>query len=35
VPGAGRYPIGTAVEAAGSGATFVRVGLDGVATAAV
>jgi len=34
VPGTGRYPIGTAIEAAGNGATLVRVRLDGVATAA-
>jgi predicted RecA/RadA family phage recombinase len=34
VPGTGRYPIGTAIEAAGNGATIVRVRLDGVATAA-
>jgi predicted RecA/RadA family phage recombinase len=34
VPGTGRYPIGTATEAAGDGATNVRVRLDGVATAA-
>jgi predicted RecA/RadA family phage recombinase len=34
VPGAGRYPIGTAIEAAGNGAAIVRVRLDGVATAA-
>jgi predicted RecA/RadA family phage recombinase len=34
VPGAGRYPIGIAIEAAGNGATIVRVRLDGVATAA-
>ncbi len=34
VPGAGRYPIGTAIEAAGNGATIVRVRLDGVATTA-
>ncbi len=29
-----RYPIGTAIEAAGNGVTIVRVRLDGVATAA-
>lgn len=34
VPGSGLYPIGTAIEAAGNGATTVRVRLDGVATAA-
>jgi predicted RecA/RadA family phage recombinase len=34
IPGTGRYPIGTAIEAAGNGATIVRVRLDGVATAA-
>ncbi len=34
VPGPGRYPIGIAVEAAGNGATIVRVRLDGVATGA-
>jgi len=34
VPGAGRYPIGTAIEAAGNGITTVRVRLDGIATAA-
>lgn len=34
VPGTGRYPIGTAIEAAGNGATLVRVRLDGVATSA-
>jgi predicted RecA/RadA family phage recombinase len=34
VPGTGRYPIGTAIEAAVNGATIVRVRLDGVATAA-
>jgi predicted RecA/RadA family phage recombinase len=34
VPGVGRYPIGTAIEEAGNGATIVRVRLDGVATAA-
>lgn len=34
VPGADRYPIGIAIEAAGNGATIVRVRLDGVATAA-
>jgi predicted RecA/RadA family phage recombinase len=33
-PGTGRYPIGTAIEAAGNGATVVRVRLDGIATAA-
>lgn len=31
-PGTGRYPIGTAIEAAGNGATIARVRLDGVAT---
>ncbi|HVZ64624.1 MAG TPA: DUF2190 family protein [Lacunisphaera sp.] len=34
VPGTGRYPIGTAIEAAGNGATTVRARLDGVSTAA-
>ena len=34
LPGAGMYPIGVAVLAAGNGATMVRVRLDGVATAA-
>jgi hypothetical protein len=34
VPGTGRYPIGTAIEAGGNGATTVRVRLDGIATAA-
>jgi predicted RecA/RadA family phage recombinase len=33
-PGAGRFPIGVAVEAAGNGVTAVAVRLDGVATAA-
>ena len=33
-PGTARYPIGIAIEAAGDGATIVRVRLDGVATAA-
>ncbi|MFN3614848.1 MAG: DUF2190 family protein [Rubrimonas sp.] len=33
-PGAGRFPIGVAVEAAGTGVTSVAVRLDGVATAA-
>jgi predicted RecA/RadA family phage recombinase len=33
-PGTGRYPIGTAIEAAGNGAATVRVRLDGVATVA-
>ncbi|KPF82970.1 hypothetical protein IP70_19495 [alpha proteobacterium AAP38] len=33
-PAAGRFPIGVAVEAAGSGVTSVAVRLDGVATAA-
>jgi predicted RecA/RadA family phage recombinase len=33
-PGTGRYPIGTAIEAAGNGAATVRVRLDGIATAA-
>jgi predicted RecA/RadA family phage recombinase len=32
VPGAGRYPIGIAIEAAGNGVTAVRVRLDGIAT---
>jgi hypothetical protein len=34
VPGIGRYPIGTAIEAAGNGTAIVRVRLDGVAAAA-
>jgi predicted RecA/RadA family phage recombinase len=34
VPDTGRYPIGTAIEAAGNGATIVRVRLDGIGTAA-
>jgi predicted RecA/RadA family phage recombinase len=34
VPGTGRYPIGTAIEAAGNGVTTVRVRLNGIATAA-
>jgi predicted RecA/RadA family phage recombinase len=33
-PAAGRFPIGVAVEAAGSGATSIAVRLDGIATAA-
>ncbi len=33
-PGAGRFPIGIATEAAGNGITSVAVRLDGVATAA-
>jgi len=33
-PATGRYPIGIAIEAAGNGATIVRVRLDGIATAA-
>jgi predicted RecA/RadA family phage recombinase len=33
-PGTDRYPIGTAIEAAGNGITTVRVRLDGIATAA-
>ena len=33
-PGAGRFPIGIATEAAGNGVTSVTVRLDGVATAA-
>ncbi|UXU76304.1 MULTISPECIES: DUF2190 family protein [unclassified Paracoccus (in: a-proteobacteria)] len=33
-PGAGRFPIGIAIEAAGNGITSVAVRLDGVATAA-
>lgn len=33
-PGAGRFPIGIATEAAGNGTTSVAVRLDGVATAA-
>lgn len=32
-PGAGRFPVGVAVEAAGNGVTSVAVRLDGVATA--
>lgn len=34
VPATGRYPIGIAIEAAGNGASTVRVRLDGIATAA-
>ena len=34
VPATGRYPMGIAIEAAGNGATTVRVRLDGIATAA-
>ena len=34
VPGAGRFPIGIATEAAGNGITSVAVRLDGIATAA-
>ena len=34
VPGAGRFPVGVATEAAGNGITSVRVRLDGVATVA-
>ena len=34
-PGAGLYPIGVAVLAAGNGATVARVRLDGVATQAI
>lgn len=34
LPGAGMYPIGIAVLAAGNGTTIVRVRLDGVATEA-
>lgn len=33
-PGAGRFPVGVATEAAGNGSTSVAVRLDGVATAA-
>ncbi|WP_448187915.1 DUF2190 family protein [Azospirillum sp. sgz301742] len=33
-PGTGLYPVGVAVEAAGNGATTVKVRLDGVSTAA-
>lgn len=33
-PGAGRFPVGVATEAAGNGVTTVAVRLDGVATAA-
>ncbi|MGY0782099.1 capsid cement protein [Azospirillum argentinense] len=33
-PGAGLYPVGVAVEAAGNGANTVTVRLDGVSTAA-
>lgn len=33
-PGAGKYPIGIAAEAAGNGTTTVKVRLDGTATAA-
>lgn len=34
VPAIGRFPVGTAVEAAGNGLAAVRVRLDGVPTAA-
>lgn len=34
VPGAGRFPVGIATEAAGNGTTSVAVRLDGVATVA-
>lgn len=34
VPGAGRFPVGVATEAAGNGVTSVAVRLDGVATVA-
>ncbi len=34
LPGTGRYPIGTAIEASGNGAITVRVRLDGIGTAA-
>lgn len=34
VPGAGRFPVGVATEAAGNGVTGVAVRLDGVATVA-
>ena len=34
VPGAGRFPVGAATEAAGNGITSVAVRLDGVGTAA-
>ena len=34
VPGAGRFPVGVATEAAGNGITSVAVRLDGVGTAA-
>lgn len=34
VPGAGRFPVGVATEAAGNGITSVTVRLDGVATVA-
>ncbi|KZE32511.1 DUF2190 family protein [Chelatococcus daeguensis] len=34
VPGAGRFPVGVATEAAGNGITSVAVRLDGVATVA-
>jgi len=34
LPDSGHYPLGTAVEAAGNGATTCKVRLDGVATAA-
>lgn len=34
LPDSGRYPIGTAIEAAGNGVATVRVRLDGIATAA-
>lgn len=33
-PATGRYPIGTAIEAAGNGITTVPVRLDGIATVA-
>jgi len=34
VPATGRFPVGTAFEAAGNGVATVRVRLDGVSTAA-
>jgi predicted RecA/RadA family phage recombinase len=34
VPAVGRFPVGTAIEAAGNGIAIVRVRLDGVSTAA-
>ena len=34
VPGAGRFPVGVSIEAAGNGITSVAVRLDGVATVA-